>query len=258
MPWLNTLLATIEDGATRGEPVAVVRALDIASGKTLTAIVSQGELFPPPADRKITENALEAVASLMAKGGIANLIDATDEKGSAVRIAIEIVRPRFELMVFGGGHVGQAVALMGALTGYEVTVIDDREEFASRSRLPDPRIRLLISDYDGASAKLRITASTAVVIVTRGHQYDEVCLKQVIGSKATYIGMIGSRRRVTSVFKKLAGEGVLQQDLERVHAPIGLRIGAVSPQEIAVSILAEIIAHLNNTGQDYKGERNAI
>ena len=258
MPRLNTLLATIEDGAARGEPVAVVRALDVASGKKSTATVSRGELSPPIADRSITERVLAAVDNLMQRGGIADLVEVTDEQESRVKLAIEIVRPKFELIVFGGGHVGQAVALIGALIGYDVTVIDDREEFASRNRLPDPRIRLLVSDYDRATDKLNITASTAVVIVTRGHQYDEVCLKKVIGSKATYIGMIGSRRRVTSVFKKLAGEGVSEQDLQRVHAPIGLRIGAVSPQEIGVSILAEIIAHLNKPGHEYKGERNAI
>jgi xanthine dehydrogenase accessory factor len=182
---LNPLLTTIEDGASRGEPVAVVRALDVASGKKITATVSQGELFPPITDRRITERVLSAVESLTARGGIADLVDATDEQGSLVRLAIEIVRPKFELVVFGGGHVGQAVALIGALTGYDVTVIDDREEFASRSRLPDPRIRLLVSDYDSAAGKLHITAGTAVVIVTRGHQYDEVCLKKVIGSKGS-------------------------------------------------------------------------
>ncbi|MEK6323248.1 MAG: XdhC family protein [Acidobacteriota bacterium] len=258
MPWLKNLLATIEDGASRGEPVAVVRVLDAASGKKATVTVSQGELFPPIADGKITEKIIAAVDSLMAKRGVADLVAATDQQGSAVRLAIEIIRPKFELVVFGAGHVGQAVALIGALTGYEVTVIDDREEFASRSRFPDPRIRLLVSDYASATETLELSASTAVVIVTRGHQYDEVCLKKVIRSNATYIGMIGSRRRVLSVFKKLAGEGVAEEDLQRVHAPIGLRIGAISPQEIGVSILAEIIDHLNNPGHEYKGERNAI
>lgn len=258
MPGLETLLTTIEDGALRGEPVAVVRALHVTSGKKNTATVSNGKLSPPIADQRITDAVLSAVDRLAAKGGVADLVDATDEQGTQVRLAIEIVRPKFELVVFGGGHVGQAVALIGALTGYDVTVIDDREEFVSRNRLPDPRIRLLASDYESATEKLNITVSTAVVIVTRGHQYDEVCLKQVIGSQATYIGMIGSRKRVMSVFKKLAGEGFSQTDLEKVHAPIGLRIGAVSPQEIGVSILAEIIAHLNNSGHEYKGERNAI
>ena len=139
-----------------------------------------------------------------------------------------------------------------------MTVVDDREEFASRNRLPDPRIGLLVSDYASATQKLTISSSTVVVIVTRGHQYDELCLKNVIRSKASYIGMIGSRRRVLSVFKKLADEGFPEEDLQRVHAPIGLRIGARSPQEIAVSILAEIIDHVNNPDRGHKGERNGI
>jgi xanthine dehydrogenase accessory factor len=109
-----------------------------------------------------------------------------------------------------------------------------------------------------ASGKLTISSSTAVVIVTRGHQYDELCLKSVIRSSAAYIGMIGSRKRVLSVFKKLANEGVSERDLENVHAPIGLRIGARSPQEIAVSILAEIIDQVNNPDHQDKGERNGI
>lgn len=258
MPWLKNLLETVEDGVARAEPVAIARALNAASGEKVTVTVSHGGLFPPIADRKIADKILTTVESLTARGGVADLVDVTDEQGRPVRLAVEIIKPKFELVVFGGGHVGQAVALIGALTGYDVTVIDDREEFASRSRLPDPRIRLLVSDYASATGKLKLSPSTAVVIVTRGHQYDEVCLKNVIRSGATYIGMIGSRRRVLSVFKKLAGEGFSEEDLQRVHAPIGLRIGAISPQEIAVSILAEIIDHLNNPGHEHKGERNGI
>jgi xanthine/CO dehydrogenase XdhC/CoxF family maturation factor len=258
MPSQKNLLDTIEDGASRGEPVVVVRALNAVSDEKVTVTVSHRELFPPIADRNIADGILAAVDSLAAKGGVADLVDATDEQGSPVRLAVEIIRPKFELVVFGAGHVGQAVALIGALTGYDVTVIDDREEFASRGRLPDPRIRLLVSDYVSATEKIRLSSSTAVVIVTRGHQYDEVCLKNVIRSNATYIGMIGSRRRVVSVFKKLAGEGLSKDDLQRVHAPIGLRIGAISPQEIAVSILAELIDHVNNSGRQKKGEGNGI
>ena len=254
----KNLLQTIEDGASRGEPLAVVRVLNQASFKNLTVTVSNGELYPPVADRKIASTILASVESVRAKGGVADLIETLDEQGSPVRLVIEIVRPKFELVVFGAGHVGQAVALMGALTGYQVTVVDDREEFASRSRLPDPRIRPLVNDYASATEKLTLSQSTAIVIVTRGHQYDEVCLKSVIGSNAAYIGMIGSRRRVLSVFKKLAGEGFSEADLQSVHAPIGLRIGAITPQEIAVSILAEIIDHLNNPDHKNKGEKNAI
>ncbi|MEK6409258.1 MAG: XdhC family protein [Acidobacteriota bacterium] len=258
MAGLKNLLKTIEDGASREEPLAVVRVLNEASGKNATVTVSNGELSPPIADRVIASKILASVESVRAKGGVADLIETLDEQGSSVRLVIEIVKPKFELVVFGAGHVGQAVALMGALTGYQVTVVDDREEFASRSRFPDPRIRPLVSSYASATEKLKLSASTAIVIVTRGHQYDEVCLKNVIRSNATYIGMIGSRRRVLSVFKKLAGESFSEEDLQRVHAPIGLRIGAVSPQEIAVSILAEIIDHLNNPDHKNKGDKNGI
>jgi len=223
-----------------------------------TVTVSSGAVYPALEDRQLTDQVLTAVQNLAARGGAADLVDGRDEKGSPVTIAIEIIAPKHELLIFGAGHVGQAVALMGALTGYHITVVDDREEFASRTRLPDPRISLLVSDYESAAGKLTISSGTIVVIVTRGHQYDELCLKSVVRSNATYIGMIGSRRRVLSVFKKLASEGFSERDLQRVHAPIGLRIGAKTPQEIAVSILAEIIDHLNNPEHEHKGDANGI
>lgn len=257
MPVTN-LLKMIQDGSARGERIAVVRVLSGASGRNATMTVCNGELFPPLADRKLAKQILAAAESLEAKGGVADLVDALDEKGSPVSIVIEIIKPKVELVIFGAGHVGQALALMAALTGYDVTVVDDREVFASRERLPSPGIGLLVSDYGSAVEKLVISSNTAVVIVTRGHQYDELCLKNVVRSNAAYLGMIGSRRRVLSVFRKLIGEGFSEADLLRVHAPIGLRIGARSPQEIAVAILAEIIDHLNNPEQKHKEKRNGI
>ena len=257
MPGLRHLLDTIGDTAARGEHIAVARVISAEFGST-TVTVSSGALYPALEDRQLTDQVLTAVQNLGARGGAADLVDGRDEKGSPVTIAIEIIAPKHELLIFGAGHVGQAVALMGALTGYHITVVDDREEFASRTRLPDPRISLLVSDYASAAGKLTISSGTIVVIVTRGHQYDELCLKSVVRSNATYIGMIGSRRRVLSVFKKLASEGFSERDLQRVHAPIGLRIGAKTPQEIAVSILAEIIDHLNNPEHEHKGDANGI
>jgi len=257
MPGLRHLLDTIGDIAARGEHIAVARVISVESGST-TVTVSSGALYPALEDRQLTDQVLTAVQSLGARGGAADLVEGRDEKGSPVTIAIEIIAPKHELLIFGAGHVGQAVALMGALTGYHITVVDDREEFASRTRVPDPRISLLVSDYASAAGKLTISSGTIVVIVTRGHQYDELCLKSVVRSNATYIGMIGSRRRVLSVFKKLTSEGFSERDLQRVHAPIGLRIGAKTPQEIAVSILAEIIDHLNNPEHEHKGDANGI
>lgn len=258
MPVASNLLEMIQDGSTRGERMAVVRVLSGESARNATMAVCNGELSPPLADRKLAQHILVALESLEARRGPTDLIDLLDEKGSPVRVVIEIIKPKLELVIFGAGHVGQALAMMAALTGYDVTVVDDREEFASRKRLPSPGINLLVSDYACAVEKLMISSNTAVVIVTRGHQYDELCLKNVVRSNAAYLGMIGSRRRVLSVFKKLISEGSSEADLLRVHAPIGLRIGARSPQEIAVAILAEIIDHSNNPVQKHKGERNGI
>ena len=258
MPGPKNLLDTIEDGATRGEHIAVVRVLTDGPAKGATVTVFRGELAPPLEDRALADHVLAAVASLSSRGGVADLVNAIDEQGARVTLVVEIIKPKVELVIFGAGHVGQAVALIGALLGYDVTVVDDREEFASRKRLPDPRIRLLVSDYASATDKLTISSSTVVVIVTRGHQYDELCLKNVARSDAAYVGMIGSRRRVLSVFNKLADEGFSERDLQQVRAPIGLRIGAKSPQEIAVSILAEIIDRVNNPGHEHKGERHGV
>jgi xanthine/CO dehydrogenase XdhC/CoxF family maturation factor len=241
----DKLLTEIERRAGLGKVLSVVRVLYPAAGST-TFTAFEGELFPPIEDRKIRDLIFASTESLIASGRATDLIDSIDEQGSPVRVAIEIVKPKLELIVFGAGHVGQAVGLIAAILGYDVTVVDDREEFASRERFPDPRIGLLACDYASAADKLNISSGSAVVIVTRGHQYDELCLKSVIRSAAGYVGMIGSRKRVLSVFKKLADEGVSERELENVHAPIGLRIGARSPQEIAVSILAEIIDHVNN------------
>jgi xanthine dehydrogenase accessory factor len=251
-------LKEIGEAAARGESIAVVRLLSSRADENKLMVVQDGELVPGPGNQRLEKQILGAVDRLASKGGVADLIEASDEQGSPLRIAIEIVRPKLQLVIFGAGHVGQAVALMGALIGYDVIVVDDREEFASRKRLPDPRIGLLVSDYASAAGKLSISASTAVVIVTRGHQYDEVCLKSVLRSSAVYLGMIGSRRRVLSVFKKLESEGISERELQRVHAPIGLKIGARSPQEIAVAILAEIIDHVNNPVREQKGERDGL
>lgn len=155
----------------------------------------------------------------------------------------ESIRPRYRLLVFGGGHVGQAVSLIASFVGYDVTVIDDRADIITRDRFPDNRIDLKIMAMDGDYGEFLINSNTAIVIVTRGHQYDEECLKRFLGHKSSYVGMIGSKRRVISIFNKLEREGFLLRDIKKVHAPIGLDIGAKSPQEIGLAIVGEIIAH---------------
>lgn len=243
---INTLLSALEDDAREGRLVAVIRVLISTNSSPITIVHRPGDSFPRIGDERITESISIAVDEMIRIGAEANLIESSDAEGNQVRIVVELVRDRLHVVIFGAGHVGQAVALMSAMLGYRVTVIDDREEFASRKRLPDPAINLWVSDYEIASGKLDLTSNTAVVIVTRGHQYDEVCLRSVLRSETRYVGMIGSKRRVLAVFDRLNREGFSRDELMKVHAPIGLRIGARSPQEIAVSIVAEIIGRLND------------
>ncbi|HET9528913.1 MAG TPA: XdhC family protein, partial [Blastocatellia bacterium] len=165
--------------------------------------------------------------------------------GDLYKVVVDILRPRVGMHVFGAGHVGQAVSMIGAMLGYSVRVYDDRPDLLLRERFPDSHIELIGCNFEMLGDVLGELKGSIIVIVTRGHQYDEVCLKQVMDSQAAYIGMIGSKRRVLSIFKKLREDGINEREFGKVHAPIGLRIGAITPQEIAVSILAEVIQELN-------------
>lgn len=157
------------------------------------------------------------------------------------RLLFEISRPPLEMIICGGGHVGQAVARAARLLDFRITVIDDRPEFASRDRFPDPEVRLIADDFITALQSLRFTPATHVVIVTRGHRHDEICLREAVERPTRYLGMIGSRRRTTTIREHLRRQGVDPLLLRRIHAPIGLDISALTPEEIAIAIMAEII-----------------
>jgi xanthine/CO dehydrogenase XdhC/CoxF family maturation factor len=169
----------------------------------------------------------------------------TVEASETVRIVAERIKGRRCLFIFGAGHVGRSIALMGTMIGLEVALLDDRQEFLAKDKLPDCDIRLLSVDFNHIENSVKLSRGSAVVIVTRGHQYDETILKQIANYQIGYIGMIGSRRRVAGVFRRLRQEGVSESFLSSVKAPIGLEIGARSPQEIAVAVHAEIIKHFS-------------
>lgn len=144
------------------------------------------------------------------------------------------------LLLFGGGHISQEVAPLAKRVGFDVVVVDDRPEFANRDRFPWAD-RIVVEDFERVGEVLPADEDSYVVIVTRGHLHDYTVLKQYLRSPARYIGMIGSRRKRDLIYRQLLEEGYTQEDLERVHAPIGLPIGAETPQEIAVSIVGELI-----------------
>jgi xanthine dehydrogenase accessory factor len=158
-----------------------------------------------------------------------------------VEVFLEVVEPQPTLIVVGAGHIAVPLAQMGKMLSFEVIVLDDREKFANRERFPDAD-QVIADDFGPSLASLKITRTTYIVIITRGHQYDEEALMEVAESPAAYIGMIGSRRRVQAVRDNLAAVGFDPAKVDRVRAPIGLEIGAETPEEIAVSIMAEMIA----------------
>lgn len=164
-----------------------------------------------------------------------------EDESARLRMMLELVRREPALVICGAGHIGQALAPLARWLGFEVIVVDDRAQYASRQFFPDENIHLIVKPYAEALQSLKITPSTHIVIVTRGHKHDENCLRTSLRSPARYIGMIGSARRVITVFRRLLDEGFPPEAIQRVHAPIGLDIGARTPAEIALSILAEII-----------------
>jgi xanthine dehydrogenase accessory factor len=158
----------------------------------------------------------------------------------AATIMVELYEAPARLLVVGGGHVGLAVATVGELCGMSVAVFDDREEFANRERFPMAE-SVFAGDTAAALDNFGIGGSDYIVLVSRGHQLDELALRHSVGKGAAYVGMIGSRRRTQTVLEHLRESGVPARDLDAVRTPIGLDIGAETPEEIAVSILAEII-----------------
>ena len=161
--------------------------------------------------------------------------------GGTLEIFVEPILPPALLYVFGAGHVAFNLCQTAASVGFDVIVTDDRSSYATRERFPAAR-ELHALDFDEAMQKLDPNESSFIVIVTRGHRDDMRILRWAVQTRARYVGMIGSRRKVIAIFKTLQKEGIPAHLFDRVHAPVGLDIGAVTPEEIAVAITAELIA----------------
>lgn len=172
------------------------------------------------------------------------------ESGGKLIIA-EPYFPKPRLIIFGGGHIAKPLSELGANSEFEVTVVDDRPMFANSDRFPCAE-DVICDSFENAFKRLQLRTSDFVVIVTRGHVHDGVCIREALKYDLSYLGMIGSKRRVKGMMDQLAKEGYPDEKLQNVSSPIGLNIGAVTPFEIAVSIVAEIIEsrRLKNGGRD--------
>ena len=169
-------------------------------------------------------------------------------------ILIEPFFPKPRLVVLGGGHIAKPLTEFGHKVGFSVVVVDDRPTFANPSRFPDAD-EVLCEDFTKAFESLNLRSSDFVVIVTRGHRYDGVCLRNSLQFNPAYIGMIGSKRRVKAMMEELVVEGYDQYRLSKVCSPIGLSIGAVTPEEIAIAIIAQVISYRRAGAKLSKGNK---
>jgi xanthine dehydrogenase accessory factor len=160
--------------------------------------------------------------------------------GGVMDIYIEPIIPTPVVFIFGGGHISLFVSKISAMAGFQVAVIDDRAQYANKERFPEAE-QVIAEEFFLAFPRLKVNHSSYLVIVTRGHAYDQEALEWALNTEARYIGMIGSSKKIQTLYKNLEEKGVAREKLQRVHAPIGLDIGALTPEEIAVSIVGQMI-----------------
>jgi xanthine dehydrogenase accessory factor len=171
--------------------------------------------------------------------------------GGQLNVFVEPVLPQPSAFIFGAGHISKSLCKVAGMAGFRTTVVDDREMFANRERFPEAD-EVIAAEYEQVFPSLEVNETGYLVIVTRGHRDDMRVLKWAIQTPARYIAMIGSKRKVISVIKELEKEGIPRQAFERVFAPMGLEIGAITPEEIAVAVVAEMIAIRRNADSAWR------
>jgi len=171
--------------------------------------------------------------------------------GGQLNVFVEPIVPQPRAIIFGAGHVSKSLAKVAHLTGFAVTVVDDREQFANKERFPEAE-EVYAAEYEEIFPKLEVNANCYLIIVTRGHRDDMRVLRWAISTNARYISMIGSKRKTIAIVKEFEKEGIPRAQVDRVHAPMGLDIGAITPEEIAVSVAAEMIAVRRQPPSDWR------
>ena len=170
------------------------------------------------------------------------------------KVFVELFRQNPQLIILGGGHVSCPVAHLGSMLGFHVTVMDDRPEFLTRERFPEAD-QLILGSFEELSEKIPLYENAYYVVVTRGHTGDSICARQILRRPYVYFGMIGSKTKVRLSREKLMGEGFTEKELDTIHAPIGLPIGGQLPEEIAISIMAEIVQEKNRRYLSFADEK---
>ncbi len=266
---LSRIARAVVEAAQGGPPIAVATVIRAPEGESPAVgeklLVRRegdrlGSLGGGPLDEAVAADARAALTRrprILVESRFYRADGARVERlqadAGAFEVMIEVTERPATLLIVGAGHVGHSIATIGAQAGFSVAVLDDRESFANAERFP-MAARVICGDFVEELRRLAIDANTYVVLVSRGHKQDEISLGEVIATGAAYVGMIGSLRRVSTVLTHLAQEGHPKDALERVHTPIGLDIGAETPEEIAVAVIAEVIAVRHGGGGEKLSE----
>jgi xanthine dehydrogenase accessory factor len=240
---LSEELVQISD---QGAPAVLATVVEVGTGVSVEpgakCLLRDGKVSGETiGDARVIEAIVQESATLLRaeKSGLVSLN--IPEAGGKLEVFFEVMPAPPKLIVVGAGHIAVPLVKIAKVLDFHVTVIDDRLLFANRERFPDAD-EVLVGDMAQMLKEMSITPSCYIVLITRGHAYDEPCLRVIVGSRAKYIGMIGSRRRIKACFQRFRDEDKISEELiERVYAPIGLDIATETPAEIALSILAEVI-----------------
>jgi len=252
MPNSTELANRIRQILDRGRTAALVTVVESSTAKPAVGakmtVLDDGETFGGFGDATLDEYVVRESQVFLSSREASKVLHASmTEALPAAKILFERIEAEPRLVIAGAGHVGASLARFAAIAGFRVTLIDDRGEFVDRnlfSSAHEESIELEKADdwQEAMRDAVGNGRGVAVAIVTRGHKQDEECLRATLIAKPDYVGMIGSKRRTNIVLEKMREEGAEENELKRVRAPIGLDIGAVSPEEVALAILAEIVA----------------
>ena len=246
----SSIVKMIEQLLERGEVVLVVTKVSGQGAIGAKMLLSEGDILlgtlgDPALDSLVTNHASRFLASRDETQMIsAGEFDPNFPAARETNLLFERLQPAPRLVICGAGHVGAALARLAAFAGYHTTLIDDRPDFLKRERFPEQEIDLMVaSDWSGALLDaIGNGRGVSVAVVTRGHNEDEQCMQVVVRANPDYVGLIGSKRRTSIVIDRLRESGIPEEQLKNIHAPIGLDIGAVTPEEVALAIMAEIVA----------------
>ena len=230
------------DAYEGGNPIGIATVVKPGSGGTTMGaklmVREDGSTFGSLGRKELDTLAQETAKQVTALGNNEHVMTS-----DGTELFVEGVTTPPTLVLMGGGHVSRATYALAHMLGFRIYVVDDRDQFSNKERFPNAEATIVTPDYTKGLDHIPINANTYIVIATRGHWFDDLALEAAVRTPARYIGLLGSRRKTILIYQRLAQLGVPKERLRDVHAPVGLNIGALTPEELAVSIMSEIIGY---------------